>query len=464
MQEPGRILILGAGPMGLGAALRLEELGYKDYLVVERLGHPGGLATSYQDEHGYTWDIGGHVQFSHYEYFDKVMDQALGDDWLYHERESWVWMCDTFVPYPFQYNIRYLPEKERDECLRGVLELFANEKPEGRPAHFGEWIERGFGSGIAKYFMNPYNFKVWATPPAKMDFQWIGERVAQLDLERTVFNVLHQVEDVSWGPNNTFRFPKHGGTGSIWRSVAKRIPEDKIQYQRKVAKLSTESKTVSFEDGSTESYDWLLSSVPLDTLVGFSDLEGLKPTAEKLRYSSVHIFGLALKGSPPEKLAKKCWMYFPESNCPFFRVTVFSNYSPNNVPEIANSWSLMAEVSESEDKPVDREALEEEVIQGALNAKLIESRDQIHHVWKFSAGHGYPTPFLGRDKVLDELLPALEAKQVLSRGRFGAWKYEVSNQDHTMMQGVEAVDRLLRGEEELTVNRPDVVNKVKRKA
>ena len=39
---------------------------------------------------------------------------------------------------------------------------------------------------------------------------------------------------------------------------------------------------------------------------------------------------------------------------------------------------------------------------------------------------------------------------VFSRGRFGAWKYEVSNQDHSLMQGVEVVNYLLRGMPERT--------------
>ncbi len=55
-------------------------------------------------------------------------------------------------------------------------------------------------------------------------------------------------------------------------------------------------------------------------------------------------------------------------------------------------------------------------------------------------------------------VPELEAHGVLPRGRFGAWRYEVSNQDHAYMQGVEAIERLLGVGDEPTLERPDWVN------
>ena len=118
--EGGRIVILGAGPTGLGAAWRLHERGHSGWSLYEAASHAGGLASSVIDPHGFTWDLGGHVLFSHYQYFDDVMDRALGDAWVEHAREAWVWMRDRWIPYPFQNNIWRLPDAELGACLDGL--------------------------------------------------------------------------------------------------------------------------------------------------------------------------------------------------------------------------------------------------------------------------------------------------------------------------------------------------------
>src|SRR6202453_1209480 len=82
------VVILGGGPTGLGAAHRLTEIGEVGVRVFDENPYAGGLASSFVDAHGFTWDIGGHVQFSHYRYFDDLMNDLLGDDWLEHMRRS----------------------------------------------------------------------------------------------------------------------------------------------------------------------------------------------------------------------------------------------------------------------------------------------------------------------------------------------------------------------------------------
>jgi hypothetical protein len=145
-------------------------------------------------------------------------------------------------------------------------------------------------------------------------------------------------------------------------------------------------------------------------------------------------------------------LYFVEDNCPFYRATIFSNCSPFNQPNedfklptkrLANGknlaslaaqpgpyWSLMLEVSESSYKPVNHVTLLEDCIQGLINTSLLDSEDEIVSTYVRRFDHGYPTPSVERNGALAEALPYPRSKDILSRGRFGVWKYEVGNQDH----------------------------------
>jgi hypothetical protein len=110
----------------------------------------------------------------------------------------------------------------------------------------------------------------------------------------------------------------------------------------------------------------------------------------------------------------------------------------------------MAEVCESPYKPVDESSLRDWVLAAMRKDGLIGADADVVSVWHRRVEHGYPTPFLGRDRVLDQLIPALADRRIFARGRFGGWKYEVANQDHSFMQGVELADRLLDGKPETT--------------
>jgi len=447
-----KIVIIGAGPTSLGAAYRLAELGYRNFHMYERGGHLGGLASSFTDSAGFTWDIGGHVMFSHYKYYDEVFDKLMGKDFQLNMRECWVRMFDRWVPYPFQNNIRYLPKEACFECLTGLIE--AQTKRDHKSANnFKEFMDAVFGDGIVKHFMNPYNFKVWAHPAELMNKEWIGERVAMIDVNRAIKNVVMQSDDFGWGPNNQFKFPLFGGTGEFYRRFADPL-QGHYTLNKKLDFINMARKECRFSDGQVVKYDMLISAMPLDRLcndvINGEMPRAIKKSAARLRHSGGYMVGIGIKQPCP---STKSWMYFPESNCPFYRATYLSNYSPYMTPDKDHCYSLLCETSYSEFKPVNGKTIVDDTVQGLINSGMIkpEDRKDIVDTWVYHADYSYPTPSVERDAILESVIPYLEQNGIYSRGRFGMWKYEVSNTDHSLMQGVELINRLLRGEPEQTI-------------
>lgn len=318
-----------------------------------------------------------------------------------------------------------------------------------------------------------------------MQCQWLGERVAAPDLKTVTKNVILQKTAGNWGPNATFRFPAKGGTGGIWIAVAKTLEKENCRFGEHgtVKGVDAEAHTVSLGDGTTVKYNKLITTMGVDSLAEHIGDRQLIDATKELFYSSTHVIGVGIRGHRPERIGDKCWLYFPESDCPFYRATIFSNYSPFNQPpetarlptmQLANGkkvarrasqtakpgpyWSIMLEVSESSMKPVDNDNLLADSIQGLVNTEMLKPEDEIVSTYHRRFDHGYPTPSLERDGALKKILPKLQDMDIYSRGRFGSWKYEVGNQDHSFMLGVEAADTIMNGSVELTLNHPDFVN------
>lgn len=434
-----KIIILGAGPTGLGAAWRLKELGHRHWQIFEKNDYIGGLSASFRDEKGFTWDVGGHVLFSHYEYFDRLLDKILGKDYLEHRRWAYIWIMNRWVPYPFQNNIRYLPKDKVVQCVLGLLKA-KNKK--NNLHNFKDWIFSVFGHGIAKYFMLPHNYKIWAHPLEEMSYSWIAERISVVDIKRVLGNIILRRDDTGWGPNSRFRFPLSGGTGEIFKRFVPHI-KDNLFIKKEAIKIDITNKEVIYSDGDRRSYDILINTMPLDGFIKRAGLVRFFEMVKELRYNSVFVVGLGINKLCP---SNKCWIYFPEDNSPFYRVTYFSNYSPNNTPQ-GDYYSLVCETAYSEYRPKSKERIIEDTIQGLINTGILSEEDKKYIVSTYlvNAEYAYPVPALNRDKILDSIQPYLEQNSIYSRGRFGAWKYEIGNMDHCVMQGKEAVDKILGG-------------------
>jgi len=481
LKDDPRILIVGAGPTGLCAAYRLKELGYTNWELIDKSSQAGGLATSITDSKGFTWDIGVHVLFSHFAFFDALLDEYLEPkDWLYHQRWSPAWMRQRWVGYPIQSNVWRLPEDEVAEIVADLATLKPD--PTAQPRNFLEWLNNGFGKALTKAFMAPYNFKVWAHPPEQLNTIWVGERVATIKFGDILSNVINRRDAPAWGPNAQFRYPMNG-TGHIWEAVFQGLPKEHIKLSAEVKTVHTDEgagagkpgdKSVELVDGTRIGFDALLSTVPVDRLLktAFPDKPEMAQFAEgedKFKHQTVNLVGVGVWGQPPTRLNGVHWVYFPEEEFPFYRVTVLSNFSPLVVAKPFEQWSLLVEVSESKYRPVpkSKEELEAKVLEGLRKATMLPEDSKIESVWSTRLEYGYPVPYVERNMHMHKADHALRQMHIWSRGRFGSWKYEVANQDHSCMLGVDAIDAMLFGGNddgiEATFNSPSYVNNRYRK-
>ncbi|MBX4189732.1 FAD-dependent oxidoreductase [Candidatus Parcubacteria bacterium] len=441
-----KIVIIGGGPTGIGAAYHLNKLGHTNWVLYEKHDYVGGHSSSHLDDKGFLWDEGGHVLFSHFKYYDQFVKESLGKNFYTHQRECWIKLTNGWVPYPFQNNIQRLPAPEQLQCLLDLMDAQQTHKPS---KNFKEWILNTFGKGIADTFLIPYNFSVWATPATKMAYHWIGERVSVVDINRILKNIIKKEDDISWGPNNTFIFPKFGGTRGIYEPLAKKL-KNHIKLNKEITNINFKKKIITFKDGSSDTYDHLISAVPIDVLIKNSDApEVIKKNAAGLVFNSIIIIGIGIE----KKIeTPKCWVYFPDPEVPFYRLTYFHNYSPYLVPDgDTNKYSsLMCEVSYSKFKKINKDTILEQTIAALIKNGIINEADRGKVVSKklFDIKYGYPIPTLDRDAKLNKIQAYLLGNKVYSRGRYGAWKYEISNMDHCFMQGVEAVDKIIKNKKE----------------
>jgi protoporphyrinogen oxidase len=443
-RDPSRVAIIGAGPCGLACARELLRYGHESWTLFERSATAGGHASSVVDPAGFTWDLGGHVVFSHFGEFDALLDEVMGDDVREHERSSYVRFRERWVPYPFQNNLRYLPPENAYECLLGLAEAPG---ADGQ-ADFATWMEGVFGAGITRHFMRPYNAKVWAIPPERMSATWISERVSVVDYRRALRSLVLAEDDVGWGPNNMFKFPISGGTGEIYRRLAGQLG-DRLMYEHELVHVDADRRRLRFANGAEEEYDALVSTMPLDRFVDAIDgcPREVREAAGSLEHAGVRMVGVGYERGLADD---RSWLYFPEDSVPFYRVTNFAKYAAANVPgaDTTRYRSYLTETSYSRFRPSSEAGLAQRVPDALVEVGLVDASAPVASVHEVDIPYAYPIPTLERDDALATVQPWLMERSVYSRGRFGSWRYEIGNMDHAVKMGTDVARLLVEGRPE----------------
>ena len=94
------IIIIGAGPAGLAAALALVRQGMRP-VVLEASSTVGGIART-ETFKGFHFDIGGHRFFTRDETILSLWQEMLGEDFLRVKRRSRIYHNGVFLKYPLE--------------------------------------------------------------------------------------------------------------------------------------------------------------------------------------------------------------------------------------------------------------------------------------------------------------------------------------------------------------------------
>jgi len=420
------VAILGAGLAGLSAAYHLEA----DYDLYEAEDSPGGLCRSLHLD-GFTFDSAVHVLYSRDEYAVGLIRHLLGEELLTVARSSWVFSHGVYTPYPFQANTYGLPAQVRAECILG---LFAARQGElGRtdpPKSFGDWIQRTFGAGIAKHFMIPVNRKTWGVDPEEMGWEWVIGRIPVPRIEEVVLGAL-EARSTQHGPNAVFWYPARGGMESLARAFLPFVKP--VQLGARVVKVRPEEHTIAFADGRAEGYEKLISSAPLPQLVGMIDgaPERVREAAAALRSNRVLAVHL---GIDRPDLSDKHWVYYPEPQFVFQRISIPSNFAPGLAP--AGASSVTAEVTSAchwrSEKLIGR------VVSDLQLAGVLAKGDRVRVAYVQELDPAYVVYRPDHREQIGVLREYLEPRGIFSCGRFGDWEY--LNMDQAILSGKRAAE------------------------
>jgi len=444
-----RVGIIGAGPAGLTAAYRLQQMG-AEVAVFEAGDTVGGMARSF-DLWGQRVDLGPHRFFSSDDRVNGLWHEVLEHQYRIVTRRTRIYYRRRFFDYPLRVG-SVIANLSLAELVHAVAS-YARERlmPERSPSErntFEAWVVHNFGRRLYEIFFKSYSEKLWGIPCDQLDADFAAQRIKKFSLGQSMLAALHIGRQRHKTLVDEFSYPKQG-SGDLYermaRTIAKRggsvrlsCPVDRVETE------GTRATAIRLGDGSVEPFDHIVSTMPLTLMV--RKLGGVPPhiadATAGLRFRNTLVIYLKVDAT---HLFEDQWLYIHSGDVAVGRITNFRNWVPELYGE--TDFTILA---------LEYWCYDGDAAWSAPDAALIERAEAeardigLLGTAGVSAGHVvrihrcYPVYSRGYREALTPIVDHLRTYANLwPIGRYGSFKY--NNQDHSILMGILAAENICGG-------------------
>jgi protoporphyrinogen oxidase len=448
-----KITIIGAGLTGLTLGALLARKGHS-VTILEKEERVGGLARTYEFD-GQFYDPGPHEFCTDNPVLVEMLKNILGDDFRVCRKKAAQFFMRRMIDFPVR-PLHFFGQMDKVLILKIMAELvyfrFKNLVCETMDYSFKHWVTNRFGSTMYDLYFKPYTEKVWGIDPSMLDPRTASERIAfnsvfdiiLQTLSYTLFNK-EQYGSAHNPLKHTFYYAKHG-IGHLC---------DKLKEECEAAgckvELNWELESATIKDSRAHSitstkgdvqrgFDVLVNTVPITVLNSAFDRDDLNTD---LRFRSMVFCYLDV---PAPKLDNFHWIYFPEKEYSFQRITDFSHFNADMTRE--GHTGLCAEIAcfeEDELWSMDDAKIVEKTIKELLASGLLKDAAGVKG-WVTREKHAYPLQINGFIEHVAKSVEFIKTiPNLVTSGRQGLFKY--CNMNECMEMAIELADSIDKDKE-----------------
>lgn len=339
-EKQPHVVVLGAGPAGLGAAYQLARQGVARVTVLDQAPTVGGNAGSFEFE-GFNADYGSHRL---HPACDPVilrdLRTLLGEELLDRPRHGRIRLGGRWIHFPLK-PLDLLLGVPPSFALGVAADLLrkALPKPPAAEENFASVLERGLGQTICREFYFPYAVKLWGIEPQELAATQAKRRVSGNSIGKILRKVVGMAPGLKKPGAGRFFYPRRG-YGQISNALYQAAEKAGAEFllNARVTAVECEGKSVRrvrYTRSAAEHEirpDWVWTTLPISPFV-----RSLKPepprevldAAARLGFRGMILIYVVLE---QDQFTEYDAHYFPEVGLPISRLSEPKNYAAAREP------------------------------------------------------------------------------------------------------------------------------------